>query len=685
LEHRLEDKRLAPVLAAGADVASQVVLLGRLWRGSRMHHAASATRGASQPVYRHSFADVLTMHRSDDPETVRQAAHAAACASRLGFLVGGSAQAVAAVVSATAGGSKAVAPDSSTLDEATASAVLTSFDSNTFLVVDDLFHGRAAGVFPAGALLNHSCAPNAILMYAPEEDFKSQHVPIATEAAPHSVFRDEPLETPRNPATRASVVQVVRALRPIAAGEEVCHSFVEVALPRRQRQAQLRRAYGFDCACELCTAEAAAEAGVTPSGGGAGSPVDALPSRDLELRLFAHRRRRLESSSDASLLVPSPTLAPLPGPSDLLAPAEGVRLASPLQRLQVEVAHALALTGEYASDRAAQVQQLTGMLRLLAERNTAACDGASPAGPTAATAPALVDPSMPLLSRVSAALGLSEAATLKAVSEAAMKEAAGGPYWRHPQLAEACSSPSAEQAAAIAEVAAIETALAGLRTGGVCHSQHLAVQAAVNALLPRYLVLNDLPAAVAACLYVIDFYGLVFGHIGAHPLLGLQLYTAADLAMELHGALGTAAAAVAATRKRVGGASGGAGFSTRSAPTAATAGGAVSGHSLVTTERWSRLQVLMGPRGAATVEPGKSTFRSDSLESFLALPVASTDLTDAGAVRSLRSALKERARDSYVAAAENLRITHGALHNLPCSAATQGAALFEKPRKYWVQ
>jgi hypothetical protein len=35
-----------------------------------------------------------------------------------------------------------------------------SFDPNNFSIPDDICVGRGAGVFPAGALLNHSCAPS---------------------------------------------------------------------------------------------------------------------------------------------------------------------------------------------------------------------------------------------------------------------------------------------------------------------------------------------------------------------------------------------------------------------------------------------------------------------------------------------------------------------------------------------
>ena len=42
------------------------------------------------------------------------------------------------------------------------------------------------------------------------------------------------------------------AAREIAAGEEVCISYVALDLPKEERQHIFQHKYGFECACPLC-------------------------------------------------------------------------------------------------------------------------------------------------------------------------------------------------------------------------------------------------------------------------------------------------------------------------------------------------------------------------------------------------------------------------------------------------
>lgn len=106
--------------------------------------------------------------------------------------------------------------------------ILARFGNNNFAIVDDLFLSVGAGVFPLGASLNHSCSPNCLLTYIFEEG-----------KAP---------------------MQVVRAMVDIREGDELAHSYVELAFPAWQRKEQLRANYGFDCECKLCTGGDAARA-----------------------------------------------------------------------------------------------------------------------------------------------------------------------------------------------------------------------------------------------------------------------------------------------------------------------------------------------------------------------------------------------------------------------------------------
>jgi hypothetical protein len=81
------------------------------------------------------------------------------------------------------------------------------------------------GVFPAACYMNHSCAPNVV-----------HH------------FVD------------AGRTVVFRALRDIAAGEEVVYRYVETHQPRAERRRLLREAFFFDCACARCAAPMEREA-----------------------------------------------------------------------------------------------------------------------------------------------------------------------------------------------------------------------------------------------------------------------------------------------------------------------------------------------------------------------------------------------------------------------------------------
>jgi len=143
---------------------------------------------------------------------------------------------------------------------------LCRFRNNNFAIVNDLFIPIGAGCFPNGAALNHSCMPNCVLTYE--------------------------LHAGREP------LQVLRAMEIIAGGDELTHSYVDLALPTWERQSQLREGYGFDCACNLCAGDgraaldAAQAAGL--EGGGVGvcagtscplPPAPPLAERDEALAL----------------------------------------------------------------------------------------------------------------------------------------------------------------------------------------------------------------------------------------------------------------------------------------------------------------------------------------------------------------------------------------------------------------
>lgn len=98
--------------------------------------------------------------------------------------------------------------------------MLVQFRCNNFGITDELLQCVGAGVYPMGALLNHSCTPNCVLRFnlVPGQDV---------------------------------ALQVV-AVEPIAAGEELCHSYVDLVLHTSTRRHRLYSTYGFTCTCERC-------------------------------------------------------------------------------------------------------------------------------------------------------------------------------------------------------------------------------------------------------------------------------------------------------------------------------------------------------------------------------------------------------------------------------------------------
>lgn len=96
-------------------------------------------------------------------------------------------------------------------------SILRRFRVNNFGMVDDMVRLVGGGVYPLGALLNHSCAPNCLLRYT----------------------------------TKGGVLEIVAA-RAISKGGELTHSYIELVAPTHTRQERLREIYEFACDCQRC-------------------------------------------------------------------------------------------------------------------------------------------------------------------------------------------------------------------------------------------------------------------------------------------------------------------------------------------------------------------------------------------------------------------------------------------------
>ena len=131
------------------------------------------------------------------------------------------------------------------------------------------------GCYPQTALLNHSCAPNCVLAYPGGGTLE------------------------------------VRTTRPVAKGEELCHSYTDLCTPTRLRQTALHNRYGFVCDCPRCSGvtfdgddvDFLMEAvlgdddgdGVGGGGGGGGGGADPL---DEVIRLSEAQLARAEQVDD---------------------------------------------------------------------------------------------------------------------------------------------------------------------------------------------------------------------------------------------------------------------------------------------------------------------------------------------------------------------------------------------------
>lgn len=97
-------------------------------------------------------------------------------------------------------------------------SIFSRFQMNSFYLSNSLFQPVAAGVYTLGAFFNHSCVPNSIPVYDCENK-----------------------------------IQTFRALRAIKAGEEITHSYVDLARSTLERRVTLRKDYGFECDCHYCS------------------------------------------------------------------------------------------------------------------------------------------------------------------------------------------------------------------------------------------------------------------------------------------------------------------------------------------------------------------------------------------------------------------------------------------------
>ncbi|KDQ11009.1 hypothetical protein BOTBODRAFT_469989 [Botryobasidium botryosum FD-172 SS1] len=102
--------------------------------------------------------------------------------------------------------------------------LLSKFTTNSFTLSTPSLSPIGVFISPITALINHSCAPNAVIVF------------------------------PRAHPGAENRLEVI-AIRDIQPGEEVLTSYIDISVPRVHRQKELKERYLFDCDCSLCSAD----------------------------------------------------------------------------------------------------------------------------------------------------------------------------------------------------------------------------------------------------------------------------------------------------------------------------------------------------------------------------------------------------------------------------------------------
>ncbi|KAH9962254.1 SET domain-containing protein [Russula dissimulans] len=103
--------------------------------------------------------------------------------------------------------------------------LVSRFTTNSITLTSPSLAPLGVCVSPLVALINHSCDPNAVVVFP-----RSAKDPVSLEPEMHVV-----------------------AIRDISPGEEIFTSYIDTTLPRVRRQEALSNTYNFTCRCQLCS------------------------------------------------------------------------------------------------------------------------------------------------------------------------------------------------------------------------------------------------------------------------------------------------------------------------------------------------------------------------------------------------------------------------------------------------
>lgn len=99
--------------------------------------------------------------------------------------------------------------------------LLYAIQCNAHQILNSNGKAIALGLFPYTSMMNHSCRPNCIKLFL-----------IQSSCPPRLIMR---------------------AIRDIPKGEELCYSYVNLYQSTETRREQLSKAYSFHCICQRCT------------------------------------------------------------------------------------------------------------------------------------------------------------------------------------------------------------------------------------------------------------------------------------------------------------------------------------------------------------------------------------------------------------------------------------------------
>ena len=114
------------------------------------------------------------------------------------------------------------------------------FSTNTHTLTTPNLTQIGLAVSPVLSLFNHSCEPNAVLVFpgSPRGEKGSPSMQLVC-------IREI------NPGDEVKIIYLFQPAYSTHLSQIVV-SYVDTTLPRDQRREQLRDTYGFDCACPLC-------------------------------------------------------------------------------------------------------------------------------------------------------------------------------------------------------------------------------------------------------------------------------------------------------------------------------------------------------------------------------------------------------------------------------------------------